>query len=581
MEQDFYASFIDSMQESATPSLTASSKGSPHSIESNELFPAEWMNWQDAVPSEVIEPGLLSLGKRKLSFSDLDVPESEARSTQAEQHQQRPRGKQGKTSHNVIEKRYRSNLNDKILDLRDAVPHLLQEAVQDPTIKQPKGRIISCATAYIKQLEATNKQLVEQNAQLTKVVTRRPTTGDRVRKLALGALAGAAAVSGMHHQDGPGHTTHALGAVPLFGPAMSAARIVLLASALWFLISAAVPAPRAKRRSHDISMRVAFQNAEEAIGVQSGLAMLQAIITAWLQAFFSQTSAHVKTLCEAQVLGADLQISRGRILAFAMLGKQSTEVRIMQLVLFTRGWLHPKTVRSLASRIFPAAPLLTYAKLLSDEMQAEIVHVAYGESTLGAAAVREAECKTPSDALLALYAALSLNRIAKICLLKQNSENEEPLLKELLALPLAAESPMRLRILLLHAITDTAHFQQAAEAMQSASEEVAAMHVNVFRCATILRFGCSEMLLQRQYIVPTPLELFAYLRVAEGTTSWKFADRKHKIYLAVRAWAKEEARTSKPPRDATQTAAALKLGTFCVSRIKALMNADDSAYDSS
>ena len=144
MDHDYYADMIGSLQDSITPSLSLSASshgGSPHSLDAAELFPAEWLTWPDALQTsdmQVIEPELLSLGKRKLSASDLEM-EAPVDETAP------PPGKQGRTSHNVIEKRYRSNLNDKILDLRDAVPHLAQEALQDPSIKQPKGRIIACA----------------------------------------------------------------------------------------------------------------------------------------------------------------------------------------------------------------------------------------------------------------------------------------------------------------------------------------------------------------------------------------------------------------------------------------------------
>ncbi|MCJ1419845.1 hypothetical protein MMC32_006201 [Xylographa parallela] len=95
----------------------------------------------------------------------------------------KPKGK--KTSHNVIEKRYRSNLNDKIAMLRDSIPVLRVSAQrasakdgssdtedsQDgdgPTskVKLNKATVLTKATEYIKQLERQTECLLEENARL-------------------------------------------------------------------------------------------------------------------------------------------------------------------------------------------------------------------------------------------------------------------------------------------------------------------------------------------------------------------------------------------------------------------------------
>ncbi|ODQ52675.1 hypothetical protein SAICODRAFT_7715 [Saitoella complicata NRRL Y-17804] len=84
-----------------------------------------------------------------------------------------------KTAHNMIEKRYRTNLNDKIGALRDAVPALrcagiggsgsLSDAELDPDLdglapaqKLNKATVLSKATEYIYHLEARNKQLQDE-----------------------------------------------------------------------------------------------------------------------------------------------------------------------------------------------------------------------------------------------------------------------------------------------------------------------------------------------------------------------------------------------------------------------------------
>ncbi|MCJ1286443.1 hypothetical protein MMC26_005788 [Xylographa opegraphella] len=90
-----------------------------------------------------------------------------------------------KTSHNVIEKRYRSNLNEKITMLRDSIPVLRvsaqRAAARDgssdtedsqygdgPTskVKLNKATVLTKATEYIKQLERQTEQLMEENVRL-------------------------------------------------------------------------------------------------------------------------------------------------------------------------------------------------------------------------------------------------------------------------------------------------------------------------------------------------------------------------------------------------------------------------------
>ncbi|MCJ1439725.1 MAG: hypothetical protein MMC23_000206 [Stictis urceolatum] len=93
-----------------------------------------------------------------------------------------PRGQ--KISHNVIEKRYRSNLNDKIAKLRDSVPDLRtatptvkkrkpgatardsDDSDDDGGLKFNKATVLTKATEYIQQLERQNQRLQSELSQL-------------------------------------------------------------------------------------------------------------------------------------------------------------------------------------------------------------------------------------------------------------------------------------------------------------------------------------------------------------------------------------------------------------------------------
>lgn len=112
------------------------------------------------------EPILENPKKRKSSSDDSDKPSLNKKDKQ-------PPVK--KTAHNMIEKRYRTNLNDKIAALRDSVPSLRvmsrpnggNEEDDDPedlegltpAHKLNKATVLSKATEYIRHLEKRNKRL--------------------------------------------------------------------------------------------------------------------------------------------------------------------------------------------------------------------------------------------------------------------------------------------------------------------------------------------------------------------------------------------------------------------------------------
>ena len=113
--------------------------------------------------------------KRKLSPAD--VPTTDYRPDA-------PTPATKKRPHNIIEKRYRANLNDKIAELRDSVPSLRfaqKSKVRDlangdsdeedldglvPTNKLNKASILTKAVEYIRHLEFRTKRLEEENNSL-------------------------------------------------------------------------------------------------------------------------------------------------------------------------------------------------------------------------------------------------------------------------------------------------------------------------------------------------------------------------------------------------------------------------------
>ena len=98
----------------------------------------------------------------------MDAPEPRHR-----QYRNRRKSKRAHASHNLVEKRYRANLNQKIVDLQAVVPSLYSsgsssgekprksEGTQDPQ-KIPKATVLNRAIEYIHELETRNR-LLEKN----------------------------------------------------------------------------------------------------------------------------------------------------------------------------------------------------------------------------------------------------------------------------------------------------------------------------------------------------------------------------------------------------------------------------------
>ncbi|KAH8589912.1 hypothetical protein B0O99DRAFT_318510 [Bisporella sp. PMI_857] len=113
-----------------------------------------------------------NFGKRKSSVEDdddEDMSDSEMKNGKPVK----------KTAHNMIEKRYRTNLNDKITALRDSVPSLRvvgrrrndqakKEILQGlkPARNLSKATVLSKATEYIVHLERRNNAMQKEHAAL-------------------------------------------------------------------------------------------------------------------------------------------------------------------------------------------------------------------------------------------------------------------------------------------------------------------------------------------------------------------------------------------------------------------------------
>ncbi|KAB5583294.1 hypothetical protein GE09DRAFT_1211898 [Coniochaeta sp. 2T2.1] len=128
---------------------------------------------KNAMPSPEATEGSGKASRKRKSSADFDDDEDEE-----DDHGQPVK----KTAHNMIEKRYRTNLNDKIAALRDSVPALRimsksargEDTTEDreelhgltPAHKLNKATVLSKATEYIRHLEKRNNRLLEENSSM-------------------------------------------------------------------------------------------------------------------------------------------------------------------------------------------------------------------------------------------------------------------------------------------------------------------------------------------------------------------------------------------------------------------------------
>ncbi|OCL01194.1 uncharacterized protein K441DRAFT_532123 [Cenococcum geophilum 1.58] len=179
----------------------------PHSTPSLQHSPSSATDMHTSSSSQSSpEPAHSRNNKKRKSASEEDLTDQKAI--------KQPPVK--KTAHNMIEKRYRTNLNDRIAALRDSVPSLRvtsrgngngdeEDDPEDlegltPAHKLNKATVLSKATEYIRHLERRNKHLCDEVAMLKSRM-------DAFEKLSMsGPMAMTGAVTtpdGIHFQDDP------------------------------------------------------------------------------------------------------------------------------------------------------------------------------------------------------------------------------------------------------------------------------------------------------------------------------------------------------------------------------------------
>lgn len=139
----------------------------------------DWMMWDDPVNGRMTQS---PIGQSSPSSAEAAVlsrkRKSSADNAPEDQQVTAPPEKRPTTSnrsHNVVERRYRSNINAKIADLRDSVPALkaaTNSAVQSPqntdlgSQKLNKATILSTAVSYIHDLERDKQRLENEISEL-------------------------------------------------------------------------------------------------------------------------------------------------------------------------------------------------------------------------------------------------------------------------------------------------------------------------------------------------------------------------------------------------------------------------------
>lgn len=139
----------------------------------------DWMMWDDPINGRMAQSpigqsspslkGAVVLSKKRKSMADNSLEDQQVIATP----EKRPIT--SNRSHNVVERRYRSNINAKIADLRDSVPAL--KIATNPTVQSPqhtdlgsqklnKATILSTAVSYIHDLERDKQRLENEVSEL-------------------------------------------------------------------------------------------------------------------------------------------------------------------------------------------------------------------------------------------------------------------------------------------------------------------------------------------------------------------------------------------------------------------------------
>ncbi|KAL9078368.1 MAG: hypothetical protein Q9157_002725 [Trypethelium eluteriae] len=172
-----------------------------------------------------------------------------------------------KTAHNMIEKRYRTNLNDKIAALRDSVPSLrvmskgstgdgIGDEAEDlegltPAHKLNKATVLSKATEYINHLEKRNKKLNDE----VKALKVRLQASEKL--ILTGAMTVNPSVRSPHSDVSPGsmHPNQQVLSPTATGPAMDPASGARLQS----VTEGMIPVPENIRRLHQAQQQQHFE----------------------------------------------------------------------------------------------------------------------------------------------------------------------------------------------------------------------------------------------------------------------------------------------------------------------------------
>ncbi|KAI1275510.1 helix-loop-helix DNA-binding domain-containing protein [Xylaria sp. FL0933] len=101
-------------------------------------------------------------------------PSRKNSSESGEKPKEKPKNSE-RAAHNDIERKYRTNLKDKIAELRDAIPSLRAIPEDDDpnspagsSRTAPKGTVLTKATEYIHQLERRNRSVAQKNEELAR-----------------------------------------------------------------------------------------------------------------------------------------------------------------------------------------------------------------------------------------------------------------------------------------------------------------------------------------------------------------------------------------------------------------------------